>query len=97
MGTQFHHTGKNKSCTGLHSPENIKVTPEKFIPGFNQTFHALEKIISFPKNYFISSENIICALKICSWKKKIKYPPKKLYFTEIIDIFGGKKIRGRND
>ena len=78
MGTQFHHPGKNKSCTGLHSPENIKVTPEKFIPGFNQTFHALEKIISFPKNYlfprkksyeplkllFFSPENIICALKI---------------------------------
>ena len=59
--------GKNKSFTGLHAPGNIKYTRKNlFIPGLNQTFHALEKIIYFPKNYFFSpkSYNIICALKI---------------------------------
>ena len=68
------------------------ITPEKFIPGFNQTFPALEKITSFPKNYFISTENIICALKISNIPKKIIFFGEEMiqYFTGIIDIFGEK-------
>ena len=95
--------GKNKSYTGLHAPVKYLSNPEKiylYPAVFNQTFPALVKSISFPKNYFFSPEKIICALK------KLMFPIKKvIIFGEdflfsgeemIIDIFG-EKIRGRND